>query len=104
MARADAAAVEDVLHREVDVDALRVARDLDPVAERRDLGRCGGDMEEIWGRCGGDVGGDMGGDMGEVRVRVRVRVGVGVRVRVRVAESRRAPRPHRGPAGAMGEM
>ena len=34
VARAHAAAVEDVLHGEVDVDALRVARDLDPIAER----------------------------------------------------------------------
>ena len=34
VARAHAAAVEDVLDGEVDVDALRVARDLDPIAER----------------------------------------------------------------------
>merc|ERR1740130_967624 len=36
VARSDAAAVENVLHREVDVDALRVARDLDPISQRRD--------------------------------------------------------------------
>jgi len=36
VARANLAAVEDVLDREVDVDALGVPRDLDPVTERRD--------------------------------------------------------------------
>jgi len=36
VARADVAAVEDVLHREVDIDPASLAGDLDTVAERRD--------------------------------------------------------------------
>ena len=36
VARAGGAAVEDVLHGQVDVDPLRLPRDLDAVAERAD--------------------------------------------------------------------